>query len=121
MSKTLIGIVSYGGLKFLNLLLDAIKETVKTPNTDVMVIVAKPGDDEMWDALFHRKIAAKPHDTNRGFPASCNDLYDAAFTYGDYEDLIFCGNDIIPMPGAIDAMIRTADETDWEMICGSEF
>jgi GT2 family glycosyltransferase len=31
------------------------------------------------------------------------------------------GNDVVPMPGALDAMINTALTTKWEMVCGSEF
>lgn len=124
MSKTLIGIVSYGGLPFLRLLLDEIQRTVKTP-VDTAVVIAKPGDTEMATSLdplkLDMRLATKWHDRNYGFPASINDLYDEAFVRGDYDNLIICGNDIVPMPGAIDAMIRTADTTDFEMVCGSEF
>lgn len=118
MSKTLVGIVAYGGLPFLRITLDALREQ---SGFDVAVIVAKPGDSEMWDYLFRRKIAAKPHDQNKGFPASINDLYQMAFEPGDYDNLIVCGNDVVPMPGAIEAMIHCADTTDYEMVCGSEF
>lgn len=75
----------------------------------------------MWDYLFRRKIAAKPHDENKGFPASVNDLYQMAFEPGDYDNLIVMGNDVVPMPGTVEAMIRCADATDYEMVCGSEF
>lgn len=142
MSKTLIGIVSYGGLPFLELALRSIEET--TNKVDVVVIVAKPGDEQMWEALkgypkgFFR--AARRHEQNMGFPASVNDLYDAAFTdrafpkYVSYpadspngvpeplyDHLIIMGNDVVALPGSIDAMIHTAETTDFEMVCGSEF
>lgn len=122
MSKTLIGIVSYSGIAYLRLLLDEIERTATLPH-DVLVVVAKPGDEQMKDMLRKRddKLSFIIHERNWGFPASINDLYDAAFVTGDYDNLVCCGNDIVPMPGAIDAMIRTADETHYEMICGSEF
>lgn len=125
MSKTLIGIVSYGGLPFLELALRSIQET--TNKVDILVIAAKPADDEMWNFLAERRICkALRHDQNKGFPASVNDLLEYAFS-GDaewdlvYDNLIIMGNDVVSMPGAIDAMIDTADTTDYEMVCGSEF
>lgn len=121
MSKTLIGVVSYGGLPFLEMFLRSVEETLTTPNTDTFVIVAKPGDYEMQEFLSARGISHISHSENLGFPASCNDIYDAAFVSGDYDNVIFCGNDVVLMPGAVDAMIHAADTTDWEMICGSEF
>ena len=133
MSKTLIGIVSYGGLPFLELALRSIQET--TNQADVCVIVAKPGDHEMRDFLNARGILCITHYENKGFPSSVNDLLEAAFVYhGDrgaaifkdgekmeYDNLIIMGNDVVALPGSIDAMIKTADETDYEMVCGSEF
>lgn len=119
MSKTLIGLVSYGGLPFLELALRSIQET--TNKADVWVIVAKPDDKEMFQFLYDRRIERTPHSENRGFPASVNDLLDIAFVYGEYDNLIIMGNDVVALPGSIDAMIKTADETEFEMVCGSEF
>lgn len=125
MSKTLVGICAYGGLRFLEMGLNALREQ---KGFSVMVVVAKPGDDEMCRFLEDRQIPYMTHRYNAGFPASVNDLYDAAFSpkmlgmfLGDYDNLIICGNDVVPMPGAIEAMIHCADTTDYEMVCGSEF
>ena len=119
MAKTLIGIVSYGGLPFLRILLDQIRATATLP-VDVLVIVAKHGDEEMKEDLRQRGITFIEHQKNFGFPASVNDLYDAAFK-SDYDLLIVCGNDTVPMPGCIDAMIRCAESTDWETVSATEF
>lgn len=121
MSKTLIGISSYGGIKFLEITLREIQRTVKSNNVSLFVIVAKPRDHEMCAFLDARGIPYKQDADNRGFASNINDMYDRAFAHGDYDYLIICGNDVVPMPGAIDAMIQTADTTDWEMVCGSEF
>lgn len=122
MSKTLVGIVAYGGLRFLEMGLNALREQ---KGFDVLVIVAKPEDQEMIDWLWARQIRQTIHGFNMGFPAAVNDLYDAAFTpspgEGGYDNLIIMGNDVVPMPGAIEAMIHCADTTDYEMVCGSEF
>lgn len=133
MSKTLIGIVSYGGLPFLELALRSIEQTVADPlDVEILVIVARPDDTEMQKFLKDRNILYFQHDYNRGFPASINDLLDAAFGNREemikshawcpfYDHLIIMGNDVVAMPGAIDAMIHTAETTDYEMVCGSEF
>lgn len=118
MSKTLVGICAFGGLKFLEMGLCAL---LAEDGFDVLVIVAKPGDDEMAERLTDLGFYFIRHDTNKGFPAAVNDLYDEAFVHGDYDNLIIMGNDVVPMPGTIGAMIKCADETDYEMVCGSEF
>lgn len=119
-SKTLIGIVSYGGLPFLELCLRGIQETLTKP-ADVMVICGKPKDFEMLEFCSTRGVPVVPHMFNKGFPASINDLYERAFVNGEYDNLILCGNDIVPLPGALDAMITCAETEPWEMVCGSEF
>lgn len=126
MSKTLIGIVSYGGLPFLELALRSIQET--TTQADVCVVVAKPHDVEMERFLLARNIPVICHSENRGFPASVNDLLQVAFVSHErwgsvprYDNLIIMGNDVVALPGSINAMIKTADETEFEMVCGSEF
>lgn len=134
MSKTLVGICAYGGLRFLEMGLNALREE---SGFDVLVIVAKPGDVEMVKAI-QRSTAGDSfyfatHESNLGFAAAVNDLYDVAFTpdithlrifphaFSDYDNLIIMGNDVVPMPGTIRAMIDCADSTDYEMVCGSEF
>ncbi len=122
-SRTLVGIVSYGGLRFLEIGLAALREQ---KGFDVLVIVAKPGDEEMQHAIGKRflqgdNLQSVGHGENKGFPAAVNDCYDWGFTNGDYDNLIIMGNDVVPMPGAIEAMIHCADTTDYEMVCGSEF
>lgn len=117
--KTLIGIVSYGGIRFLELALRGIQETVKSPDVEVMVVIAKPGDAEMEKFLSDRDFPFIVHQRNIGFPASINDLYEHAFEFGTYSNLICMGNDVIPMPGAIDSMIEAS--RDWEIVCASEF
>lgn len=121
MSRTLISISSYGGLPFLEITLREIQRTVKTDHVSLFVVVAKPQDWEMQKFLEVRGIPHKVDTENRGFASNINDMYDRAFTHGDADNLIICGNDVVPLDGAIDAMIRTADTTEWEMVCGSEF
>lgn len=140
MSKTLIGIVSYGGLPFLRMLIREIHATT-TREVDIAVVVAKPGDEEMLEYLrtsgrdADHPIIVLKHAINFGFPSSVNSLYDIAFEassyvelsmasgqrLGRYDNLIICGNDTVPMPGCIDAMIKCAEETDWETISATEF
>lgn len=118
MSKTLVGICAYGGTRFLEIGLNALHANAAL--FDVLVIVAKSDDREMVDMLARRGIPYRIHLVNMGFPAAVNDLYDV-MDVEDYDNLIIMGNDVVPMPGTIEAMIHCADSTDYEMVCGSEF
>lgn len=121
MSKTLICISSFRGIPFLEITLREIQRTVTRSNVDLFVVVADPKDFEMVHFLSARGIRHQRDEINRGFASNVNDGYDAAFVNGDYDYLICCGNDVVVMPGAIDAMIETADREKFQMICGSEF
>lgn len=87
----------------------------------MLVIIGDPKDIEMRDFLAARNIPFKMDSQNRGFASNVNDCYEAAFVHGNYDNLIICGNDVVPMEGALDAMIDAADREAFEMICGSEF
>lgn len=123
--KTLIGMVTFGNLEFTKLAVRGIRETAKEP-VDIFLIVGKPGDDATADWAREEGILALRHSDNFGFPASINDIYDHAWVrtvFSDpmYDNVIIAGNDIVPYPGAIDALIECARETDWEWICSSQF
>lgn len=89
----------------------------------------------MLEYLRGKQIITLKHDQNFGFPSCVNSLYDLAFDashyqefnwfhegkLGTYDNLIIMGNDVVPMPRTIEAMIHCADTTDYEMVCGSEF
>lgn len=121
MSRTLIGVTSYGNLPFLEMTLRSFQETITKPDVDVLVVVAQPNDTEMQEFLRVRGFKYLVHDQNKGFPASINDILDYAFVDGSYDYGIIAGNDIIACPGAIDTMIQQADDTNWQMFCASEF
>lgn len=124
---TVIGLVTFGNIDFTKLAVRSIRETY-TGNPDdleIAMVVGKPGDEEtlQWakdERVKDRHFHWMSHTTNRGFAASCNDLWDFALTRGR-DNLIIVGNDVIAYPGAIDAMIATARDTDWEWICASQF
>ena len=127
--KTLIGIVTFGNLPFTQLCINEIRATTKSP-VDFFVIVGKPGDEEtaQWlrqQAVDHRDLQFHPHHKNYGFPASLNDIIDYLrdpLEPGEtYDHLILVGNDVVVYPGAVDALIETARDTDYEWICGSQF
>lgn len=119
--KSLISIVSYGNIEFLELALRGIQETLTTPNTDILVVIAKPGDSQMRKFLDERSIPYIQNEINKGFPGSINDAYDFAFVDGDYDAIFSMGNDVVPMPGCLDTMLSQAQSTDWDIYCASEF
>lgn len=120
MGKTLLGIVSYDNLNFLKLSLCELLATAKKP-LDIAVVVARPGDIEMVEWLKNYPVQIIVNTFNKGFAGSLNDLADRAFVESGYENLIVMGNDVIPYPNAIDAMIECADETEFEWIYASQF
>lgn len=119
--KTCIGFVTYGNLDFTKLCVNAIRETV-TKDYDLYAVVGKPGDDETSIWMIGEGIKHTRHSTvNKGFPASINDIYDHAWGVMGADALIIIGNDVVPYPGAIDALIECAETTDWEWVCSSQF
>ena len=109
MSRVLLGMVSFGNVMFTAKALETCKESCNH-EIDFMVVVGKPGDVSTISMLQERGIPYIVHDTNKGFPASVNDIYDYGFRDNNYDYIIFAGNDIIPYPYAIDNIIRFADE-----------
>jgi len=118
--KTLIGIVSYGNLEFLELALRGIQETL-TKQADILVVIARPDDTQMQAFLNERGIRYIQNHANIGFAGSINDIFEAAWVNGDYDNVIIMGNDVIPYPRALDSMIECAETTEWEWICASQF
>lgn len=120
MSKTLIGIVSFGNLNFTRLTIEEIKKTT-TKSIDFFIVVGKPGDWETIDYLVAQGIPHIVHNENYGFPYSLNDIYQKAFEHSEYNNLIIAGNDIVPYPGTIDAMIELADNSEYGWVSACQF
>jgi len=120
MSKTLVGMVTFGNVDFSKLTVKSIKETTEN-DIDFFVVVGKPNDSDTIAWLNADGLAYTEHETNRGFPAGLNDIYDFAWKSHNYDNLIICGNDIVAYPFAIDSLINKADTSDWEWISSSQF
>lgn len=125
MSKTLIGIVTFGNHQFTKLTIESIRATTKH-DIHFAIIIGKPGDTETQGVLAQQletygDISVKAHDKNMGFPYSVNDLYDFAWKENDYDNLIIAGNDIIPYEGAVDTLIDVAEATDYEVISALQY
>ncbi len=129
--RTLIGLVAFGNLPFTQLTINSIRATTKSP-FEFFVVVGNPNDNFTPQWLDSQEINYMWHrDCNRGFPVCLNEIYDWAFPsasehnpFGltkDYDALIIAGNDIVPYPGAVDALIGVAATTDWEWCCSSQF
>ncbi len=124
---TLIGIVTYGNPHFTALALREIHATVRSPHR-VCVIIGKPGDTETLELAQRAAVirSLMPAE-NDGFPFCLNELMELAWvapghaSLAAFDNLIFMGNDVVPYPGAIDAMIRAARETDYEWLCASQY
>jgi GT2 family glycosyltransferase len=119
--KTLIGIATFGGLNFTRLAVQSVRETVLENDYEIFLVVGKPDDVETPAYATENKIYFTKHDTNRGFPASVNDIYDYAWTTNDFDNVIIMGNDVIAYPYAIDSLINTAKNTDYEWICSTQY
>lgn len=120
MNKTFIGIVTFGNIKFTQLAVQSIRDTVQSPY-DMAIIIGKPGDVETLNWTKDQGINHIVHKENKGFPASINDLYDWGFKENNYDYFVAMGNDVIAYPYAIDSLIRVANDTDYEWMCAREF
>lgn len=120
MSRTLIGISTYGNLPFTRLAVRSIRETA-SKDVKVLIVVGKPDDTETLEFAHENADLVIHHDRNWGFPASCNDVLDAAWKHADFDYCILMGNDVIAYPGCIDGMISMAESGQWEQVCASMY
>jgi GT2 family glycosyltransferase len=131
--KTLIGIATFGNLPFTQLTINSIRATTQSP-VDFFVVVGQPNDLQTSAWLAQQGIPHHCHEANYGFPVALNDIMDYAFRVaeknprdagaprsGSYDNLILVGNDVVPYPNAVDALIEEARREDWEWICSSQF
>lgn len=120
MSKTIIGISTFGNLSFTRLAVRSIRETVNR-DVSVLIVVGKPDDQETLEFAKEHADQVIHHDRNWGFPASCNDVFDAAWKHADFDYAVLMGNDVVAYPGCIDGLIDMADSGQWEQVCGSMY
>uniref|UniRef100_A0A6M3IVR9 Putative methyltransferase n=1 Tax=viral metagenome TaxID=1070528 RepID=A0A6M3IVR9_9ZZZZ len=120
MSKTLLGMVTFGNLMFSKLTIESILNTTTKP-LDLFVVVGKPGDKETIDWLEKNGIPHVVHPENYGFPYGLNDIYDRGWKDNSYDNIIIAGNDIIAYPNAIDSLIEVADTTKYEWVSACQY
>jgi len=119
MNKNLIGIGTFGNLGFTKLAVQSLRETVKK-DYDIFLVVGK-GDAATKDYAEQEGINYTFHPVNYGFPWAVNDIYDAGWVLGDYDNVVIMGNDVVAYPYAVDSLIETAEETDYEWICSVQY
>jgi GT2 family glycosyltransferase len=119
---TAIGIVTYGNHQFTALALRELKMQGCVME-NVLVVVGKPGDLETIHVAEDAGADTILHNVNKGFPGSINDLYDYCCTDSEepYENLIIMGNDVVPYPGAIRALINQAESSEYDVVCSCMF
>lgn len=120
MQNNLFACVTFGNFEFTRLAIQSIRDTVTKP-FDLYVIVGKPGDQRTINWLRDESIKHKIHDQNYGFPFGVNDIYDFAWKYNNYDNLVIFGNDIVLYKYAIDSMIELAEISDYDLICANEY
>lgn len=120
MTKNLFAFVTYGCLEFTKLAVQSIRDTV-TNEYDLFAIRGKPGDEETREWLLSEKIPHIVHNKNMGFPASLNDIYDYAWKFFNYDNLILLGNDVILYKYAGDSLINFANSTDYEIVSALQY
>lgn len=120
MSKTLVGIVTFGLPQFTAEAIRSVKETVTNPY-DIFVVVGKPNDLGTQRLLIDDGVAFITHARNMGFPASLNDIYDYGWKANDYDQIVIMGNDVIAYPYAIDRLINEADNSDFVWIGATQY
>lgn len=117
--KTLIGIGTFGNAGFTKLAVKSLRETVKK-DYGIFIVVGK-NDEATINLCKMENIPYVVHDTNLGFPRAVNDIYDAGWVYGDYDNIVIMGNDVVAYPYAVDSLIEVAETTDYEWICSVQY
>jgi GT2 family glycosyltransferase len=120
MSKTLVGIVSFGLGQFTEQAIRSVKETVVDHDYDIFVVVGKAEDHGTMKMLDRENISYIVHNRNMGFPSSINDIYDHAWIENDYDYVIIMGNDVIAYPYAIDRLIDEAEKGEYVWVGASQ-
>lgn len=120
MSRTLLGISTYGNLSFTRLAIQSVRETAKK-DVKILVVVGKPDDVETLEFAHDNVDMVIKHDRNWGFPVSCNDVFDAAWKHADFDYTILMGNDVVAYSGCIDGLIEMAEKGPWEQVCGTQY
>lgn len=119
MTKTLIGIATFGGVGFTRLAIQSIINTVGN-NYNIYLVVGKPGDYDTINLANEFKIEYTAHEINWGFPKSVNDIYDFAWKTNNYDNVIIMGNDVIAYPYAIDSLIDIAKEGQYDWVSSTQ-
>lgn len=120
MSTTLIGISTFGNIEFTKLAVRSVRETA-TEDVKILIVVGKSDDYETLEYAQRCADFVIVHERNMGFPASCNDVFDAAWKHGNFDYVILMGNDVIAYPGCIDGLIKMADTGKWDQVCGTQY
>ncbi len=120
MSRTLVGIVTFGLSQFTREAIHSVKDTVKN-SYDIFAVVGKPNDSATVALLNNENVPFTVHNQNMGFPASLNDIYDYAWQENEYDYLVIMGNDVIAYPYAIDRLIDEADRSDFVWIGATQY
>lgn len=117
-SKITIGVPTFGNFHFTKMALEHIKKTVGV-SYNLFVVVGKPQDRDTPKYCADNDIPFTKHLTNKGLPASVNDIYDVAFRgTGKSDAVIVVGNDVLPYWKSIDTLVDVANSTDYEWVSG---
>jgi len=120
MNSTLVGLATFGNLKYTKITIESIIENTER-EVDFFVVVGKPWDKATAEWLTEKKIPFVAHTKNMGFPYSVNDIYDYAWVHNDYDNLIIVGNDIYAYPTTVDSLIDLAEKSDYEVISALQY
>lgn len=113
--KLLIGMVTYGQVKYTRLALRYLYQLTTTP-FDLAVVIGKPGDKETENLVQDKATKIFKHSKNYGLPKSLNDIYEYAFVQNDYDTCIIIGNDVLVFPNAVDELVSLYKRNGWDYI-----
>lgn len=112
-----IVIPTFNGLRWLQPLYDALKETI-SPEIETMITLVDDGSTdatEAW-ALKHPEINYVRQIANMGFAKACN--AGARSMKSDY--VLFLNNDTLPLKGFLEEMLKVIEAPPYPMIVGAK-
>jgi len=116
--NVVIGVPTYGNIKFTRLTIEHIIRTAGSLDYDLAIVIGKEDDRETLEYCNRNGIQAILHTYNKGLPASINDLYDYTFKLKKRDALIVVGNDVLPYWNSLERLVEVASTTEYGWVSG---
>ncbi len=114
MEKIIISLITFNCLKYTKLCL----KNIKCSFPHEILVVDNGSVDGTIEWLKTQNVTLIENGQNMGYPYAHNTIYDYAWSFGDDTLLVLLSNDMLPLPNAIDDLIKASLEHKKSIISG---